>query len=74
MRIWEIAKKKGFRVSDITGNNRKSELVAMRVYLAKLLNSEGLNEKQIGERLKKDRTTIIYYLCKYKPTEFYNKL
>lgn len=74
MSIWEIAKKKGFRASDITGNNRKSELVAMRVYLAKLLNSEGLNEKQIGERLKRDRTTIIYYLCKYKPTEFYNKL
>lgn len=74
MSLSEIAKKKGFRVSDIKGTNRKSELVAMRVYISRILKSQGLNEKQIGDKIKKDRTTIIYYLCKYKPTEFYNKL
>ena len=74
MRIWEIAKKKGFRVSDITGTNRKSELVAMRVFIARTLYKQGFSHQEIADRLKRDRTTIIYYLYHYKETEFYKGL
>ena len=74
MEIDKIIQEKGFELSDIMGNCRKSEFVAMRVYLARLLYQEGLHEKKIAKRLNKDRTTIIYYLRKWKETEFFKEL
>ncbi len=60
--------------SDLTGSNRKSELVAMRVFIARTLHKQGFTHQEIADRLKRDRTTIIYYLYHYKETEFYKGL
>ena len=74
MEIDKIISDRGYKLSDILGSSRKSELVAMRVYLARLLYKEGLHEKKIAKRLNKDRTTIIYYLRNWKETEFFKEL
>lgn len=67
-------KEKGFNEKDLTGFNRKSELVAIRVMVARNLKAEGVSIKDISIRLKRDRATIYYYLYKYKETEFYKNL
>ena len=74
MEIDKIIQEKGFELSDIMGNCRKSELVAIRVYLARLMKSQGMREKDIAKRLNKDRTTIIFYLRYYKETEYYKNI
>ena len=74
MEIDNIIQESGFTMADLRGSCRKSELVAMRVYLARLLKSQGVHEKTIAKRLNKDRTTIIFYLRYYKETEFYKGL
>ena len=74
MEIDSIIQESGFTLSDLQGSCRKSELVAMRVYLARLLKSQGVHEKTIAKRLNKDRTTIIFYLRYYKETEFYKNI
>ena len=74
MEIDSIIQESGFTLSDLQGSCRKSEFVAMRVYIARLLHKEGLHEKKIAKRLNKDRTTIIYYLRKWKETEFFKEL
>lgn len=74
MEIDKIISDRGYKLSDILGSCRKSELVAMRVYIARLLYKEGLHEKKIAKRLNKDRTTIIYYLRNWKETEFFKEL
>ena len=74
MEIDSIIQESGFTLSDLQGSCRKSELVAMRVYLARLLKSQGVHEKTIAKRLNKDRTTIIFYLRYYKETEYYKNI
>ena len=66
--------KEGISEADLVGGDRTSELVAMRVFVARALRDEGFTHQQIADRLKKDRTTIIYYLYHYKETEFYKGL
>ena len=74
MEIDSIIQESGFTLSDLQGSCRKSELVAMRVYLARLMKSQGMREKDIAKRLNKDRTTIIFYLRYYKETEYYKNI
>ena len=74
MEIDNIIQESGFTMADLQGSCRKSELVAMRVYLARLLKSQGVHEKTIAKRLNKDRTTIIFYLRYYKETEYYKNI
>ena len=74
MEIDSIIQESGFTLSDLQGSCRKSELVAMRVYLARLLKSQGVHEKTIAKWLNKDRTTIIFYLRYYKETEYYKNI
>lgn len=74
MEIDSIIQESGFTLSDLQGSCRKSELVAMRVYLARLMKSQGMRENDIAKWLKKDRTTIIYYLYHYKETEYYKNI
>ena len=74
MEIDNIIQESGFTLSDLQGSCRKSELVAMRVYLARLMKSQGMRENDIAKWLNKDRTTIIFYLRYYKETEYYKNI
>ena len=74
MEIDNIIQESGFTMADLRGSCRKSELVATRVYLARLMKSQGMRENDIAKWLNKDRTTIIFYLRYYKETEFYKNI
>lgn len=52
---------------DLLGKSRKADFVNARVIVAYMLYThEGLNHTEIAKELKKDRSTIYYYLECYE--------
>jgi len=46
---------------DMISKIKKRHLVNARMIFAKLMLEKGMKEKQIGELLKRDRTTVFHY-------------
>jgi len=60
-------------ISDISKNNG-DEAVAVKVWIARRLHSEGAKIGQIAKVLGKDHSTINHYINKYKPSSAYEKI
>lgn len=55
-----------FIESKIQGKGRATDLVAARASIARYMRKEGCTYEDIGHFLKRDHTTIMYYLNEYQ--------
>ncbi len=58
---------------DISGYSGKIVFVAARAWVSRKMNNDGIDVNLIAKYLKRDRTTILYYLNEYKPHNQFEK-
>lgn len=57
---------------DLTGDARNPSIVAARVFFTELCRREGITDDVTAKVISKDRTTVVHYRNRYKPSQFYN--
>jgi len=60
--LGDVAREYGVDVAELTNGRRFAELVEARKEAARRLYNDGLSVTDIGRVLRKDRSTIHYYL------------
>lgn len=65
LRVVELCRELQLNIEEIRSSRRKASLVFARWKLAYILHEERYTEKEIGNALNKNRTTINYYINRY---------
>jgi len=64
----------GVPIEDLKGEARNPSIVAARVLFTELCRQEYITDVVTAEAINKERTTVVHYRNRYKPSEFYNIL
>jgi hypothetical protein len=72
--LGKVSSMSGVPVEDLKGESRSPSIVAARVLFTELCGQEYITDAVTAEAINKERTTVVHYRNRYKPSEFYNIL
>lgn len=67
----EVSEVSSISVEDMKGDARNPQIVAARVLYTEICRHEYITDAVTAEVINKDRTTVVHYCNRYKPSEFY---